>query len=150
MKKPPDLTSDLLKRVSRSFYLSLAVLPASVRPILGLAYLFARAADTIADTRLIDRELRITHLLAFRGELDILVPGRLAALVGDTAGAIRVYREYLDLRRFADSLLLPQRDSVAAVVHDRDHHPPVVAHCLRLACGDHDTRGFQGQGFLCG
>jgi TolB-like protein len=40
--------------------------------------------------------------------------GRLAALVGDTTGAIRVYREYLDLRRFADSLLVPQRDSVAA------------------------------------
>jgi TolB-like protein len=40
--------------------------------------------------------------------------GRLAALVGDTAGAIRIYREYLDLRRFADSLLVPQRDSVAA------------------------------------
>jgi TolB-like protein len=40
--------------------------------------------------------------------------GRLAAIVGDTTGAIRVYREYLDLRRFADSLLVPQRDSVAA------------------------------------
>jgi len=38
----------------------------------------------------------------------------LAALVGDTTGAMRVYREYLDLRRFADSLLVPQRDSVAA------------------------------------
>jgi TolB-like protein len=38
--------------------------------------------------------------------------GRLAALVGDTTGAMRVYREYLDLRRFADSVLLPQRDSV--------------------------------------
>ncbi len=71
MKKAPDLTSDLLKRVSRSFYLSLAVLPASVRPILGLAYLFARAADTIADSRLIDREQRITHLLAFREDESI-------------------------------------------------------------------------------
>ncbi|HTH65046.1 MAG TPA: hypothetical protein VL563_10170 [Gemmatimonadales bacterium] len=37
---------------------------------------------------------------------------RLAALVGDRTGAMRVYREYLDLRRFADSVLLPQRDSV--------------------------------------
>ena len=40
--------------------------------------------------------------------------GRLAARVGDTTGAIRVYREYLDLRRFADSVLLPQRDTVRA------------------------------------
>jgi len=39
--------------------------------------------------------------------------GRLAAAVGDTTAAIRVYREYLDLRRYADSLLVPQRDSVA-------------------------------------
>jgi len=66
-----NLTGDLLKRVSRSFYLSLAVLPAPVRPILGLAYLFARAADTIADSRLIGREQRITHLLAFRDELAV-------------------------------------------------------------------------------
>jgi farnesyl-diphosphate farnesyltransferase len=54
-----DLTSALLRGVSRSFYLSLAVLPRAVRPTIGLAYLFARASDTIADTRLIDRAARI-------------------------------------------------------------------------------------------
>ncbi len=68
--KTSDLTSAILKSVSRSFYLSLAVLPAAVRPAIGLAYLLARAADTIADTRLIDRHQRITHLLALRAELD--------------------------------------------------------------------------------
>ena len=30
----------------------------------------------------------------------------------DQPAEMRVYREYLDLRRFADSVLLPQRDSV--------------------------------------
>ena len=64
-----DLTAALLRRVSRSFYLSLAVLPASVRPTIGLAYLFARASDTIADTRLIDRSSRIAHLEALRAAL---------------------------------------------------------------------------------
>jgi farnesyl-diphosphate farnesyltransferase len=64
-----DLTAALLRRVSRSFYLSLAVLPAAVRPTIGLAYLFARASDTIADTRLIDRASRITHLEALRAAL---------------------------------------------------------------------------------
>ena len=39
----------LLKRVSRSFYLSLRMLPGSVRPTLSLAYLLARASDSIAD-----------------------------------------------------------------------------------------------------
>lgn len=39
----------LLARVSRSFYLSLAVLPRAVRRQMALAYLLARAADTVAD-----------------------------------------------------------------------------------------------------
>lgn len=39
----------LLKRVSRSFYLSLRLLPESVRQPLSLAYLLARASDSIAD-----------------------------------------------------------------------------------------------------
>ena len=40
---------DVLKRVSRSFYLSLRVLPKKMRKPVGLAYLLARVADTIAD-----------------------------------------------------------------------------------------------------
>src|ERR1051325_10589574 len=39
--------------------------------------------------------------------------GRLAALVGDTSGAIRVYREYLSLRHYAEAAFVPRRDSVA-------------------------------------
>ena len=53
-----DLLGSLLRQVSRSFYLSLAVLPRSLREPIGLAYLLARAADTIADTRLIPRDDR--------------------------------------------------------------------------------------------
>ncbi|MDR0842390.1 MAG: farnesyl-diphosphate farnesyltransferase, partial [Acidobacteriota bacterium] len=36
-------TDDLLRRVSRSFYLTLRVLPRTIKPQLGLAYLLARA-----------------------------------------------------------------------------------------------------------
>jgi farnesyl-diphosphate farnesyltransferase len=75
-----DLTSALLKRVSRSFYLSLAVLPSAVRPAIGLAYLLARAADTIADTRLVERRARITHLEAVQAEMVESEPRRLAAV----------------------------------------------------------------------
>src|SRR6185503_18949168 len=71
----PLLTGALLKGVSRSFYLSLAVLPREIRPTVGLAYLFARAADTIADTRLLPRAQRLTHLTTFRDELDASGPG---------------------------------------------------------------------------
>ena len=60
------LLGDLLSKVSRSFYLTLAVLPVSVRTQVGLAYLFARAADTITDTDLIEQSERIIHLKNFQ------------------------------------------------------------------------------------
>jgi hypothetical protein len=40
--------------------------------------------------------------------------GRLAALAGDTAGAIRAYDEYLVMRTHPDPPFQPQRDSVIA------------------------------------
>ncbi|MFO0774190.1 MAG: phytoene/squalene synthase family protein [Nitrospiraceae bacterium] len=58
-----QLLGDVLKRVSRLFYTTLAVLPADVRDQVGLAYLFARAADTIADTEVIPVERRLEFLL---------------------------------------------------------------------------------------
>ncbi|MBN9126023.1 MAG: squalene/phytoene synthase family protein [Nitrosospira sp.] len=63
---PHDLLHGILKHVSRSFYLTLNVLPEGVRDQMGLAYLFARAADTIADTDLIDRDQRLKYLQQFR------------------------------------------------------------------------------------
>ena len=61
-----DLLGDLLKQVSRSFYLSLAILPPAVREPIALAYLLARATDTVADTRLVPRRQRLAHLAALR------------------------------------------------------------------------------------
>ena len=63
------LLTTLLKSVSRAFYLSLRVLPADLREPIGLAYLLARAADTIADTPLTPPERRLSHLRAFRARL---------------------------------------------------------------------------------
>ena len=45
-----QLRGEVLRSVSRSFYLSLRVLPKPLRDPLSLAYLLARATDTIADT----------------------------------------------------------------------------------------------------
>lgn len=61
----PDRLNQILRQVSRSFYLSLKILPRSVRAPIGLAYLFARAADTIADTSLIRPAERLYHLDRF-------------------------------------------------------------------------------------
>ncbi len=60
------LLGPLLKGVSRSFYLTLRVLPHGMRDPVGLAYLLARAADTIADTSLIPPEQRLALLLSLR------------------------------------------------------------------------------------
>lgn len=58
--------NNLLKATSRSFYLTLRVLPAAVRPQIGLAYLLARAADTIADTELVPLPQRLEALQKLR------------------------------------------------------------------------------------
>lgn len=59
-------SSDLLRQVSRSFYLSIAILPRELREPIGLGYLLARAADTVADTRLIPRTERVKYLEILR------------------------------------------------------------------------------------
>lgn len=56
------LRGPILRSVSRSFYLSLRVLPAPLRDPLSLAYLLARATDTIADTVEAPAELRVESL----------------------------------------------------------------------------------------
>jgi farnesyl-diphosphate farnesyltransferase len=93
-----ELISTLLGRVSRSFYLSLAILPRAVRPTIALAYLFARAADTIADTRLIERSARIEHLETLRAQLDAAEAGRLEQIIRAVAGsqAMPAERELLE------------------------------------------------------
>ena len=64
------LLRDLLRGVSRSFYLTLRVLPGNLRAPIGLAYLLARAADTIGDTRLLPSEERLKRLLDFRAQVE--------------------------------------------------------------------------------
>ncbi len=99
-----DLTTALLRRVSRSFYLSLAVLPKAVRPTIGLAYLFARASDTIADTRLIDRAARIAHLETLRAALEGGDAGQVATVVDALAAPQSLRSERALLERLPECL----------------------------------------------
>ena len=57
-----ELIGPLLRDVARSFYLTLRVLPPQIRPQISLAYLLARATDTIADTKAVPRAKRIFAL----------------------------------------------------------------------------------------
>jgi farnesyl-diphosphate farnesyltransferase len=65
----PDLLRDILPAVSRSFALSLRVLPRPLRRPFGVTYLVARAADTIADTRALPPGVRLAALHALRDAL---------------------------------------------------------------------------------
>ncbi|HVE09879.1 MAG TPA: phytoene/squalene synthase family protein [Paraburkholderia sp.] len=87
------LLGPLLKGVSRSFYLTLRILPAGMRDPIGLAYLLARAADTIADTSLVPPAERLALLLSLRSAVN--------GAAGETA----------HLRRMADQMAAQQTQS---------------------------------------
>jgi len=55
----------LLKKTSRSLYLSARILPKKLRPAFGIAYLLCRYADTIADTPLLPLERRLFWIAQF-------------------------------------------------------------------------------------
>src|ERR1700732_1987406 len=56
------LRGSILRSVSRSFYLSIRTLPSRLREPVALAYLLARATDTVADTARIPGTLRAETL----------------------------------------------------------------------------------------
>ena len=60
-----ELDMQLLKEVSRSFYLTLRLLPTDTRKVISLGYLLARASDTIADSGDIPLKTRKEHLDQF-------------------------------------------------------------------------------------
>jgi farnesyl-diphosphate farnesyltransferase len=59
----------LLKGVSRSFYLSVRFLPDRIRPAIALGYLLARASDTIADANSLPAADRLQILNQLRDQL---------------------------------------------------------------------------------
>ena len=80
-----ELERDVLKGVSRSFYLSLRLLPAPMRRPAGIAYLLARTSDTIADSASLPAAERLVFLADFSqqvsgvGELVPSSPALIAA-----------------------------------------------------------------------
>ncbi len=87
----------LLRDHARTFGLTLGILPRSLREPLGLAYLLARASDTIADSGSIPREGRVALLEELRralseGDCDIgqakIRPGELSDREGELIRAI--------------------------------------------------------------
>ncbi len=99
-----DLLGPLLKRVSRSFYLTLRVLPAPMRDPVGLAYLLARAADTIADTSLIEPARRLSLLLALRAAVEGDTSERTRHAIAQIADEVAGRQALADEKRLLESL----------------------------------------------
>lgn len=110
--------NDLLKATARSFYLTLRVLPASVRPQIGLAYLLARTTDTVADTEIVPLAQRLDALQKLRERIlgQTSVPlnfGELARQQGSSA-------EKLLLEKVEDGLAAMQTLAAADLQLVRD------------------------------
>lgn len=56
------MEENLLKAVSRTFYLSMKWLPAAMRPAISLGYMLARATDSVADTSVASSAERLAVL----------------------------------------------------------------------------------------
>jgi farnesyl-diphosphate farnesyltransferase len=106
-----DALNQLLKATSRSFYLTLRVLPAVVRPQIGLAYLLARTTDTIADTEIVPLAQRLDALQKLRER--ILGQSSAPLNFGELAQGQILPAEKLLLEKTEDSLALLQTLSPA-------------------------------------
>ncbi len=78
--KKDDITRDLLRSVSRTFYLSVRILPGALRRAVGVAYLLARTSDTIADSEGATPAVRLRRLEEF-GKM--LLSGATPQLIGN-------------------------------------------------------------------
>lgn len=97
----PSLQS-LLRDTSRSFYLTLRVLPAAIRPQISLAYMLARTSDTIADTELVPAPSRLRALAELRAAImDDTTP---APEFGELAVNQALPAERLLLQRIGEAL----------------------------------------------
>ncbi|NLT68749.1 MAG: squalene/phytoene synthase family protein [Acidobacteria bacterium] len=119
MKPGSGEVQALLKRVSRSFYLTLHILPGSIRAPLSLAYLLARATDTIADTALVEVARRREVLTRLRGKIRDASLGKEVRVADDgnafqASGGTEAEGELL--RRLQDVfdalMLLPSEDRI--------------------------------------
>jgi farnesyl-diphosphate farnesyltransferase len=109
--------NNLLRATSRSFYLTLRVLPAAVRPQIGLAYLLARTTDTIADTEIVPLAQRLDALQTLRER--ILGKSTTPLNFGELAKQQSLPAERRLLEKVENGLALLQTFSPADLQHVR-------------------------------
>lgn len=99
------MNDDILRGVSRSFYLSLRLLPASVRPAISLAYALARSSDTVADSSALPPSERLRILAE--------MPGGIPTLAVDDPAEARLLASFDEL--LAEWNASPNRDLIETV-----------------------------------
>jgi len=138
---------DLLKSVSRSFYLSLRFLPPAMREPVSLGYLLARFTDTIADAPGLGNQERIERLEEFQ----LVIQGKKAALSGDLTeisdklehpGERHLLQSSVDLFAWYDSLDSALRDHLSEVIltiiHGQSWDIGAFAYGNHAACASRD------------
>ena len=116
--------NELLKRNSRSFYLTLRALPRAIRPQISIAYLLARTTDTIADTEIVSIGQRLEALDKLRERIlgistDRLDFAELTQQQGESAGR---WKEVASCRLASSTS--PQHESLFAPNVNPQSIPP--------------------------
>lgn len=114
----------LLRGVSRSFYISIRLLPAALRRPIAVAYLLARATDTVADTQAIPLDERRDLLEALTTAIEGRTPAhaslaRLAAAFANDAcdaGERKLILALPDCLEQLEALDRADRDDVRSVL----------------------------------
>ncbi|WP_235965140.1 squalene/phytoene synthase family protein [Caenimonas soli] len=113
----------LLRGVSRSFYVSIRLLPAPLRRPIGVAYLLARAADTLADTAELRPSERRAHLETWAAAVDGRIPALAVARLSASFAPLQqdpqeraLVRALPHCLRWLDELAPADREDVRAVL----------------------------------
>ena len=129
-----ELGGKLLEGVSRSFYLTLKALPQGLREPLSLAYLLARAADTIADTGGVPEMLKMDCLREF----DRLMQCEARDEAGEAELCGRLRHEFMPLQMDRNEALLLERlhDALDALRKFPPHQVANIRSVLaHIVCG---------------
>lgn len=119
--KKSSLTGELLRAVSRSFYLTITWLPKEMQPGVAVAYLLARATDSVADSGQASVSRRAETLQKMAAAIA-------AEQEPDTAELMQLLREKIAPEKPAEAELLARFDEALQALH---RLPPLQAYLVR-------------------
>ncbi|HEU0275695.1 MAG TPA: phytoene/squalene synthase family protein [Candidatus Udaeobacter sp.] len=125
---PQRLQTTILRSVSRSFYLSIRVLPTQLREPIALAYLLARTTDTVADTSRIPGQVRLETLKVLSDGIRGKAPREM--VIGETGSFIPLQENpaeqtllasVADCLKWLEQIAGPDRDDIRVLLEKITH-----------------------------